>query len=291
MIRRLLDAYADRYSRRTLTTRFLPRLVWPPARIRVSHLISLSILLTSCELASAEPVTDVSDFDPQPLAHVLDQASYVVRGRPVSSRVETASSGERYLYVAFNVTEVLKGTVSATDIRIRRSASPESRDGDGIIENDANDVIVALGARNPADGSYDPAPGFSTGEYRVEPATDGSAVVLVNAFGVNADSVTPKDVHRKVANARVPLETFRRIAKDGEWPAEPSPAAEAPKTSPGPASTPLPLPEAKAAVAAQLPASEPERRGWAWMAIAAALAAIAIGTWVILKRTNTSRRK
>ena len=269
----------------------LSRLAWPSARIRVSHLIALSILLTSCELASAETATDVSDFDPQQLAHVLDQANYVVRGRPVSSSVETASSGERYLYVAFSVTEVLKGTVSAADIRIRRSASPESRDGDGITDNDADDVIVALGALNPADGSYGSAPGFSTGEYRVEPAPDGSAVVLVNAFGVNAESVTPKDVHRKVANARIPLETFRRIAKDREWTAQLSPAAEALKTSPGPVSIPLPLPEATAVVAAPSPAAEPERRRWAWMAIAAALAAIAIATWVILKRTNTSRRK
>ena len=267
----------------------LSRLAWPPARIRVSHLIALSILLTSCELASAETATDLSDFDPQQLAHVLDQANYVVRGRPVSSRVETARSGERYLYVTFTVTEVLKGSVSAADIRIRRSASPESRDGDGITDNDADDVIVALGAINPADGSYGSAPGFSTGEYRVEPAPDGSAVVLVNAFGVNAESVTPKDVHRKVANASVPLETFRRIAKDGERPAVPSPAAEALKSSPGPVSIPLPLSEATAVVAVPSPAAEPSRRRWAWMALAAALAAIA--TWVILKRTNTSRRK
>ena len=64
--------------------------------VRSSLLQGLGILLTCFGTVHEALATDEPDFDPQTLAQALDPASYVVRGHPVFSRVDTAGSGERY---------------------------------------------------------------------------------------------------------------------------------------------------------------------------------------------------
>ena len=263
--------------------------------VRNLPLNGLLVLFSYYALGQAAIAADATEFDRQALVQVLDQATYVVRGRPVSSHIVTASSGENYKYVRFKITEVLKGAVSDTEIEVRQLAGPEQSDYDGIGDNEPNDVIVALGARNTTDGSYSAAPGFTNGEYTVESDQDGDWV-LVNALGVDASSVSPKDVHRKVANGRVPIDIFRRISKAGDRLAAPSPGAGAAgRVQPGPALAMVPSRDLKSSGVAQMntraAVESGSDRGQLWKAIAAVCAAIAIGTWLLLKRINTSRRK
>lgn len=263
--------------------------------VRSSLLQGLSIVLTCLGPVHEALATEESDFDPQTLAQALDPASYVVRGRPVSSRVDIAGPGERFQDVQFEITEVIKGSVSASQIVVRQPAPPEGSDFDGVPGNDINDVILALGARSPVDGSYGAAPGFSNGEYRVESDQDGDWV-LVNALGVDADSVTPKDVHRKDANGRIPIEVFRRIAKGTDPPVEASPGVKAQgPLRPRPASNLLPSEDLRSHGVAQpspaLPVVRESDNRLRWMAIAVAFGAIAIVVGVYLTRTSTSRRK
>jgi hypothetical protein len=267
------------------------------ATARISLFQGLAILLSWYVLAQDAMAEDAPAFDPQALMQVLDQATYVVRGHLISSSDSTATSGERYNYAQFEITEVLKGSISATEISVRRPARSEGSDPARIADNDEDntiDVIIALGARDPADGSYSPAPGFANGEYRVQADQEGD-FVLVNSFGVDADSVSPKDVHRKVANGRVPMELFRRIAR-GDEPAEPTPVPNAAEWAlRDPASIRSPSADPKSFHSVRAPPSVPNAAesdsGCLRMAIAAVFAAIAIAAWFFSRRTSTSRRK
>jgi len=153
-----------------------------------------------------------ADSDLQALRGILAGSTCVVRGYPVSSRVGRTVATASYQYVEFHVSEVMKGVVAGSAIDIRQDAREPAPDVDAEDDGAVHDVIVALGPRHPEDGSYEALPGFSEGTYRVISRPEGE-FVLVNALGVDADSVTPKDVHLKSPNSEVPIERFREIAR------------------------------------------------------------------------------
>ncbi|MBV9345015.1 MAG: hypothetical protein JOZ03_08515 [Gammaproteobacteria bacterium] len=209
-------------------------------------------------------------------------------------QVYTSSAGERFLDMQFEVTDVLKGSIQESVILVREPVSSQTDDSDRSRddgESGIRELILALGTRDPRDGSYSAAPGFSNGFYRVVSGQDGDSV-LVNGLGVDADSVSPKDVHRKIANAKVPMEVFRRIAQSDV------PQVTAGKDAPGavtPASVSIQHPSAHPGFSQETraPASLQTARGRAGggLRMAIAAAAIAIATWFFLRRTNTSRRR
>jgi hypothetical protein len=263
--------------------------------VRASLLKAFSILLACCVLGRAARAQDAPAFDPQSLAPVLEQAALIVRGHPLSSAVDPASKDEPRRYVWFEITEILKGTAPGREIQIRQSAAPEGSDSGGSAESgpDEADLILLLGARDPADGSYAAVSGFSNGGYTVESDQDGDWV-LVNGPGIEAGPVSPKDVHRYNLNERIPLDVLRQIASAANPAPQPSAtAAASERASASPAATLSASSEPRSPqLAPRPPAAAPERdesdRLPRWMAIAAGLAVIAIAAWILLKRASTS---
>ena len=230
-----------------------------------------------------------ADSDLQALRGILAGSTCVVRGYPVSSRVGRTVATASYQYVEFHVSEVMKGVVAGSAIDIRQDAREPAPEVDAEDDGAVHDVIVALGPRHPEDGSYEALPGFSEGTYRVISRPEGE-FVLVNALGVDADSVTPKDVHLKSPNSEVPIERFREIARSSGTAAvqAAAPTPQIPKSA-----VPAPAEQSIHAPAAATPAAA-GRKDFplrAWMAIAATGAAIAIVVAWRRRKFSTSRRK
>ena len=250
----------------------------------------IAILLTCCVLANVAQAQQASDLDLQALAELLNKADFIARGHPLSSRVEGQDSQAPQRYIRFAISEVLKGTESVRDIQLRQPATAEGSDSYANSDSGPDeDVILVLGAKDPADGSYSSAIGFSNGEYAIKSDEVGE-YVLVNAVGVDADSVNPKDVHRRGANEPIPIDVFRRLARN--QPARRAPAADPPEPRPaGPAVTisPPQLPKAQPTISS--PPVSKSTGGKAWTAIGALAAiAIAFGAW-IFRKVSTSRSR
>lgn len=254
--------------------------------MQIIILRALLALLMTCLFIPVAHADDPANDDLQTLSQVLDGAKYIVRGRLGRTRTEIASGGETYQYIELLVGEVLKGDLSAGLIEVREP-NPPSRDEAGGVDGEIarDDLIFLLGPRNN-DGSFSAVSGSSDGWYAVE--ADGNVEsVLVNPLGVDADSVSPKDVHRHISNSKVPMAVFRALAKDGHPSTSSTRAVRNGTVSPWSSTPPK--------VATPLSENDESVQLSTWMAIAAMVVAIVATIAMIFRRymarLNTSRNK
>jgi hypothetical protein len=227
-----------------------------------------------CILALAAPAAHAESDDASALREWLEETPIVVRGEEGTASAGTTPETSGFRYTTFTVTEVLKGPLGARTVLIREPVdAPRARAG--------GEVIVLLGEGPDEAGSYPIAEGASSGRYRV---LEGGQV-QVNAAGVDADSVPPKDKHRQSPNSGMALDEFRRIARETTpvtltQPAAPAVAAEVPRPD---AAVQPGAPRARTATPETTPEPEPPGRPW-WPAGLALVIVVAVAAAAYRRR-------
>ncbi len=175
------------------------------------------ILISLVSAFSANATTFVN----RPMAEAVKDVPNIVRGRTGESYGDFAADKRRiFTYTHLVVTDVLKGSIKDPQILLRSPGG--GKDGQemhvpGAAQfNVGEDVVLLLGPFNDEDKSYD-IPGLTTGKYNVVRGANGEPI-LENSLGSAAMYDPKKDPNTQAYNAKVPLETFRRIAKGEDIP-------------------------------------------------------------------------
>lgn len=162
-----------------------------------------------------------TSFVNRPMSEAVKDVPIIVRGTTGESYSDFEADKRRiFTYTHLVITEVLKGDIKETQILMRSPGG--SKDGQEMSVPGAaqftngEDVVVMLGAMNTEDNSYD-IPGLTTGKYNVARGENGETVLL-NSLGSAAVYDPKKTAGTQAYNARVSLETFRRIAKGEDIP-------------------------------------------------------------------------
>ncbi|MBI3555533.1 MAG: hypothetical protein HY074_04645 [Deltaproteobacteria bacterium] len=164
---------------------------------------------------------NATSFVNRPMAEAVNEVPNIVRGKTGESYSDFAADKRRiFTYTHLAITDVLKGSIKDTKILLRSPGG--GKDGQEMHVPGAaqfgqdEDVVLLLGEYNAEDKSYD-IPGLTTGKYNVVTGEAGEPI-LVNSLGGAAMYDPRKDPATQAYNARVPLETFRRIAKGEDIP-------------------------------------------------------------------------
>ncbi len=134
--------------------------------------MKLFLLTLTCILSTILVGTwaKATTFAPAPLGQTIHESPIIVSGTIISVAVknDVTLSGNLlpFTYYQFNVTEVLKGSLSANSIVIRQMGGGNLRASGAASFSINENVIVLLDTRNP-DGSYD-VHGLSLGKIRMD---------------------------------------------------------------------------------------------------------------------------
>ena len=245
------------------------------------------------------------------MAEAVKDVPNIVRGKTGESYGDFAADKRRiFTYTHLVITDVLKGSIKDRQILVRSPGG--GKDGQemhvpGAAQFNADeDVVLLLGPYNAEDKSYD-IPGLTTGKYNVVRGENGEPV-LENSLGGAAMYDPRKDPNTQAYNARVPLETFRRIARGEDIPEATHNQFEQSKAAPPPGAyeaghhhpeivaqgtapkAPVPVGQNTAVPPTPEVASPAAEKSTLWVPLSLLLLAMAVGgiLWLVLRDDSDS---